>query len=177
MRLSRQKEYAIDAYNQGYRVYDGKIINIYTGNTRSPHLMSKGSGYYIYRFSIRPSNAKYTRCSVYVHQLLAYQKYGMKAFEDGVVVRHLDGNSLNNMDENVVIGSQSDNMMDRSPDKRLEHSIKASTTVRKFSDEVVAKIKHLRQEGYTYKQLMDEFNISSKGTLHYILNTEYQTKV
>ena len=36
-------------------------------------------------------------------------------------------------------------------------------------------MKNLYKQGWTYTQLMKEFNISSKGTMSYIINNKYQT--
>ena len=164
----------MDAYEQGYRVRGEKVIKLSTGKEHSLQLLNN-KGYRLYRFSITLSNTKNRRRSVFVHQLLAYQKYGMSAFESGIVVRHLDGDSLNNEHNNVIIGSQSDNMMDRPAGQRLEHSIKAATIIRRFTDKEIVIIKKFHKG--SYKETMDRFNISSKGTLHYILNTQYQTTV
>ena len=68
-------------------------------------------------------------------------------------------------------------MMDVPQDIRMSNAINASKETRKFSDNIVSEIKYKKSIGYTYKQLMDEYNISSKGTLWYILNTEYKTVI
>ena len=47
-----------------------------------------------------------------VHRLQAFMLYGDKMLEKDVVVRHLDGNQLNNKAENIAIGSRSDNYFD-----------------------------------------------------------------
>jgi hypothetical protein len=50
---------------------------------------------------------------VRLHKLVAYVKFGNIVFEPGVVVRHLDGNSMNNSLDNIDIGSNYDNVKDR----------------------------------------------------------------
>ena len=69
----------MDAYEQGYRVRGEKVIKLSTGKEHSLQLLNN-KGYRLYRFSITLSNTKNRRRSVFVHQLLAYQKYGMSAF-------------------------------------------------------------------------------------------------
>ena len=70
--------------------------------------------------------------AVRVHKFQAYVKYGDLIFDKGVVVRHLDGNSLNNSYQNIVIGSQSENMMDRLPEERKNQLNSCSKISRGF---------------------------------------------
>lgn len=47
------------------------------------------------------------------HRLVALKKYGPELFMTGsIVVRHLDGDRLNNEPENIAIGTQKDNIRD-----------------------------------------------------------------
>ena len=46
------------------------------------------------------------------HHMQAYEKFGDAIFEDGIVVRHLNGDPSDNSWDNIAIGTQSDNMMD-----------------------------------------------------------------
>ena len=79
----------------------------------------------------------------------------------------MDSNSLNNSWDNLKIGTHSDNMMDQSKEIRIN---KASNAHKKYSDELVIEIKADRDSGYSYKDLMLKYNISSKGTLSNIIN-------
>lgn len=47
---------------------------------------------------------------------------------------------------------------------------RSSNANKKYSDEVVLNIKSDREKGMSYKELMNKYNISSKGTLSYIIN-------
>lgn len=94
----------------------------------------------------------------------------------GTQIRHLDGSSLNNSPSNISIGTPSENMLDRLPEDRLNHAIIASTNVRKFTDEEINMIKRDHSITKSYKDTMAIWGISSKGTLHYILNNKYVTK-
>jgi len=107
MELNKRSRALLFAYNKGYRIINGKIINP-KGKTIKGH---NANGYL--NFGV---NTKEFHDNVPVHRLLAYQKYGNQILEEGIVVRHLDGNSLNNLEENIVIGTQSDNMMDKTPE-------------------------------------------------------------
>ena len=72
------------AYKKGYRVLmDGTPIS------KRNHLNGTNCGGYI-RLSIRIEGKKEY---IMVHRLQAYQKFGDKMFENGLVVRHLNNNS------------------------------------------------------------------------------------
>ena len=174
--LSKTNRHIILAYNKGYRAKNGKVISPFSGKPRAQTMhRDRKCGYNLYRFSIR--GEEQISYPIGVHSLVAYQKYGPKIFTDGIEIRHLDGNSLNNEEKNINIGTKSNNEQDKPEEIRKLLSINASTCIRKFSDERMKEIRCLRAQGWSYKDLMMEFNISSKGTLHYILNTIYQTHV
>jgi hypothetical protein len=103
-----------------------------------------------------------------VHRLVAYQKFGKKIFENGIVVRHLDGNPQNNVWSNIEIGTHSDNMMDIPAEIRKKKAIHAASFLKKYNDAEVYN--WYINNGTSYKNTMLKFNISSKGTLSYILN-------
>jgi len=51
--------------------------------------------------------------SVPSHKVIAYSLWGRSAFEEGIEVRHLDGNSHNNSIENLALGTSSENQLDK----------------------------------------------------------------
>lgn len=149
----------LDAVQKGYTVDD--FGNVWFDNKmRRLNL----DGMY-YRFSIRDLKGK--PISIPVHKLQAYQKFGEAIFEPGIVVRHLDGNSMNNSYDNIQIGTQSDNMYDIPVEERITHAKKASLKHIKFNAE---EVKKFYNENRSYKKTMDFFKIPSKSTLHNILN-------
>lgn len=155
--MSKATEYLINAFNKGYRVDE-------YGNVTSPKNKKLtgyigSTGYYIV------STGKVDK--VFVHRLAGYQKFGDEIFKEGVVVRHLNGNSLDNSFNNIEIGSFQDNMMDKSESIRSRCALYASSFIKKHNHIEILK---RRQEGANYKELMKEFNISSKGTLSFIIN-------
>lgn len=78
------------------------------------------------------------------------------------MVRHLNGNKLDNSFENIAIGTQQDNMLDKPKHKRIEWASHP-----KYDYESIKKDRLL---GMTYRELMNKYNISSKGTISYIIN-------
>jgi hypothetical protein len=170
--VSQMNKNVVLAYEKGYRVKNGEVVSPFSGNARNLGIHARRN-YKRYRFSIRDAAGKKVY-PVEVHKLVAYQKYGDKMFEPGIQVRHLDNNSLNNLEDNVAIGTKSENEMDKPKEVRQRTSVNAATAIRKFTD---LEMDEIRKFHTSYKETMEEFDITSKGTLHYILNTEYQTKV
>ena len=166
--MSQAKVALIHAYQKGYRVKDNNVYGILK---KEPLILGCSRSGYLY-FNVQ--SEKKSR-KVYVHRLVAYEKYQDKLFEPGVVVRHLNGNSKDNSFDNICIGTQSENLLDRNPEQRLKHAIKASGCIRKYTKQQIDQIKISHLNGLGYKALMEKFKISSKGTLHYILNNEYVT--
>ena len=168
--MSKANKVLLLAYKKGYRIINNKIIGP-RGNTIKPSIDTNG----YYRFSVPHNKELGRRCrtSIQVHRLVAYQKYGDLLFKNNTHVRHLDNNQLNNFDSNISIGTPSDNMRDKDKKVRTKASIQASTKIRKFTDE---EIEEIRRTHTSYKDSMERWGISSKGTLWYILNNKYVTK-
>lgn len=148
------------AMERGYRVLtDGSIL--------SPHRKSddgiisgwNDSGYLF--FTIR-HHKKFIKVSV--SRLQALQKFGPDlVYDESLEVRHLNGNSLDNSESNIGIGTHSDNMMDKHPEVR-----------RRLASEAGKKHDHYKiieayRGGMSYKRIMAEFGISSKGTVSFII--------
>lgn len=149
------------AYNKGYRVDDnGLLLNPKGKPIGSLHR----TGYH--RFGLKVEGKK---CVVHTHRLQAYQKYGDAIYAKGIMVRHLDGNKTNNSIDNIAIGNNRDNQMDRPKECRVKSAIKAAKSVIKYNPEEV--IEFHNNNGKSYKKTMSEFNIPSKGSLHYVLNS------
>jgi hypothetical protein len=164
--MNRLQKALIKAYQDGYRVIDGIA---YKPNGDPLEGTPDRYGY----ISIKPNKDT----PVYVHRLLAYQKYGDRIFNSDVECRHKDNNKLNNLDENIVLGDHSRNMMDIPKEQRMEKSIKAATKKRRFTDEEMNQIRKDYILFQSYDKVMEKWNISSKGTLHYMLNKTYVTKI
>lgn len=150
------------AFNKGYRIKDGRIFNPNGKEIKLQIPTRKDKGQYA-RFSVK-HEGKSRR--VMVHRLVAFQKFGAKMFNDGIVVRHLDGNSLNNSDDNIAIGTHSDNSMDRPKEQRQSHSAKQN---QRYSAEFIESIRLAHRNGSSFRQLQKSLGIS-KSTLSYYLS-------
>lgn len=137
------------------------------GNAHSKRQKLKGrvntSGYYVITISVYGKGEK-----ILIHRLMGYQKFGESMFEEGMEIRHLDGNSLNNSYDNISIGTHSDNMFDIPKEIRQYNSKHAR---KKYSDELIEQLKIERNKGLTYKELHQKYNIS-KCVLSYYLGKD-----
>lgn len=153
----------IIAYEKGYLVNkDGSVTS---PKGKVIKLQLSNSGYY--QFSIKINRKVY---HVFVHRLQAFMKFGNKLYEDGIVVRHLNNNKLDNSIDNIEIGTQQDNIYDNAIELRLKSSYLASRKNIKYSDDVVQQIRLDYKKGLGYKFIMNKYNINSKGTLSHIIN-------
>lgn len=160
-------EKIVKAVEKGY--YSDKFGNVFSQRKKLSLIVSS-RGYY--NFSVSLNNK---RIIIYVHQFVAYSKYGNKAFDNNIVVRHLDGNSLNNYWDNIEIGSPSQNSRDIPENKRISIAINNSSKRRRFTDDEVIKIVSDRKLGFSYSKLCEKYN-TSKSTLSYLFNDAYYTK-
>ena len=149
MELSKTNQALIEAYDKGYRITEkGDVIGA-RGGKLSPRIQ-----YGYKKFCTRLESGE--RYIVNYHRLQAYQKFGDKIFEEGIVVRHLDGNPLNNSCDNIAIGTSSDNQMDRSSECRLKSAMvatrKMQDNVRTYEDR--CKIYEDLKNGVPYSKIM-----------------------
>ncbi len=150
----------IYAYKKGYRVLEnGDLIGL---NGKTLKTLFKSNEY-------RTTAIRYygKLKQLPVHRLQAYQKFSDKMFESGIVVRHLNGNPSDSSWENIAIGTASDNSMDIEESIRISRATYASSFMKKHNHE---DIYNFYKNNLSYKATMEHFNISSKGTLFFILN-------
>ena len=154
--MSKQELLTKVFFERGYSITDeGKVFN---PKGRELKLGKTKSGYYSINLRLPKGNS--TR--VFIHKLQSFKKFGDKVFEQDIVIRHLDGISTNNSWENIEIGSQLDNLMDIP--KEIRRKMSSSPKHNHIS------IINDREKGFNYKELMLKYNISSTGTLSFILN-------
>jgi hypothetical protein len=108
--ISRKKLGAILCHNRGYEVIDNEVH--FNGKIRKLDIRyKKDNGQSAYAsFGIKDDDGK--KIQVFVHHLVAYKKFG-KVFidskfqeDDDLIVLHLDGNTLNNNYENIIMGTR-----------------------------------------------------------------------
>ena len=174
MKNSISNSLLLTIYEKGYRmdkegnVYNHKFVKL------NPYLV-KNSNYL--KITVWDKSRWDKPKRINVHRLQAYQKFGDKIFEEGIVVRHLDGNPLNNSWENIEIGTSSDNQMDRNPECRKKHATNAS---RKMQDSVRSyeercKIYEKLKNGISYRTIEKENNIR-RSALSFMKNKSIEYK-
>lgn len=151
----------IKAYDNGFRILEnGACVN---GNGGVVSGSINNRGYRVINLRIKDKTIK-----IGFHRLQAYCLFGDKIYNNGIEVRHLNGNKLDNSSSNIVIGTHSENMMDRTPENRVHCAEYASSFITKYNKEDV-RLFYINNSR-SYKKTMLRFGISSKGALHYILN-------
>lgn len=153
--MTKQEQITIISHKKGY--YVNSEGDIYNKKGRKISLHKTRDGYL--SFTIRFNNIP-TRS--FVHRLQAYQKFGDVIFKKGIQVRHKNGISFDNSYNNILIGSASDNRLDIPEEMRIlyaSHPLYDHKSI--ISD---------RKKGLTYREIMKKYNISSKGTVFFIIN-------
>jgi hypothetical protein len=107
--------------------------------------------------------------SVPVHRIQAYQKFGDRLFEEGVLVRHLDSNSLNNEENNLELGTAAENSLDRDPELRQAQAQHAANARRAWTADEVRALRQRRKQGERCIDLAAEQGVS-KGQMSGMLN-------
>lgn len=175
MELSKNEAAILVAFEKGYRVDDngnvfrkGKPVKLMLKNFSNPPV------YLGFNVRLKINGSSSVR-RVLTHRLQSFQKFGHDIFKEGIETRHKNGNSLDNSFDNILIGTASENQMDIPEQVRKASGTKASSKIRRFSDDVVREIKSDRESGLKYKDLCLKYK-TSKGTLSYLFNDSNYAK-
>ena len=154
------------AASLGYTISsDGSVI---TGPNGKIYAQGRNKyGHLVFYFGPKTDRKK-----CFVHRLVAWFKFGKAIYEPNIVCRHLDGNPANNHPDNIALGTQSENMMDRPAKVRHLHAWNTSRHTLKHDH--VAVIEFYKKHGFNKTML--QFGISSKGTMSFIINKTQTAK-
>lgn len=168
MRKTNRARAVVRAKEKGYRVEpDGRVIGV-RGEEIRTHLHG---GACLYRsFCVAGENGG-TPSQVKVAVLQAYQKFGPKALDDGVEVRHLNNNPTDDSWNNIDIGTSTDNHMDMPKEKRVEKAKRAASARRKLTVDQVVNLRRRKKDGKSLASLAREYGLS-KSTVSYIVNNK-----
>lgn len=155
-RLSKEKGYYVDE--------NGDVFNK-NGKSISTSTNGIGTGYK--SFNIRVNGSNPTRS--FIHRLQGFQKFGDDIFKEGIVIRHLNGDSLDNSFENIGIGTLSDNSLDIPKEKRVLNA----SNPKHDHEKIIQDFKN----GYKYKEIMEKYGIKSKGTISFIINKSLKSDI
>lgn len=96
---------------KGYTVTKEGILLNRNGIQVKGRIKDRKRDYYNFDIRIGPRKEnKKVHCMI--HRLQAYQKFGDKIYEKGIVVRHLNGDRYDNSYDNIDIGTNKDNKND-----------------------------------------------------------------
>ena len=171
--LSKNNIYVMETFENGYDInVKGELVRK-NGSVKSIFRIDN-TGYY----NVTLRLPTHYRARVRIHKLQAYKKFGKKIFEKGIVVRHLNGNSLDNSWDNIEIGTMYDNNLDKCPELRKSVATIAS---RKMQDntrtyEERCLIYEDLKNNLPYSEIMKKHNVSSKGTLSFMKNKSLEYK-
>ena len=150
------------AYEKGYRVSKyGDLLN--PKGVKIGCLNSAGYKNTVIRFNKK-------MLYIATHRLQAYQKYGNNLFKEGIVVRHLNGNKLDNSFDNIAIGTYRDNTMDIPKEQRIRRSIKGSKAQIKHPKEFVQKLREEYKQIKNYSELGRKYNMPA-SIIWQLINT------
>ena len=144
--MSKAKEAIRHAIAAGYRV-DMQTGDVYGKAGQKLTGTIAANGYVYVGLFIKGVTPARRGLQVAKHQLIAYVKYGELAFQKGIETRHFDGNRLNNIPSNILIGTRSENMMDMSPEARRARNLNRVSKKRVLSEEAVKHIREVYDRG------------------------------
>lgn len=113
-------------------------------------------------FTLRENNKLYT---CFVHQFVAYLKFGDEVFQNQCV-RHLNDDYRDNSWDNIGLGSHSDNYHDMSKEKRSVLSLNSALKQRKYDYE---EVRDFYNSCHSYNKCIEKFGMNG-SELHHILN-------
>jgi len=168
IRETKAVEYLKLAVEKGYSISPGGDILGLKGKLKG-HLhgkkrRSKTTGemieYPYLHFSVRIASGRNGTRRVAVHQLQGYQVFGDACLAEGQVVRHRNGNNLDNSAANMDYGTHKDNSMDRTPEQR-QHMAQVAANARKaWSDDDVRRLRAQRANGGGVLRMAKEEGVS-----------------
>jgi len=148
------------AYRRGCRVTKHGVVENAQGKPLKVYDNSR-DGYFSF-YQKHPVTKKWA--PVWLHQLVALQKYGEERLGDPKIhVRHKDGNPKNNSFDNILLGTPSQNSLDKPKEVRRRIAEHASSFIQRKD---WSQIEADRAAGMTYDQLAEKYSMS-KGTLSY----------
>jgi hypothetical protein len=163
MRSSRDR-WTVEAHQKGYRVTDSGEVISPSGVSRK---LTCHEGYL--RFNVRVEGVA---VPVAVHKLAAYQVFGEDSMRPDVQIRHRNGVRTDNRPSNFLLGSNLDNIMDRTPADRKEHAKKAAAALRSFTEEQAKQLLEDRRSGMTFRDLGLKYGVSV-STAHGVVSGRF----
>ena len=161
-------------YDKGYRVVGKNIFNPKGDKLKEPRLDTYGYPIKDFAFGSRTNKTRKI-VTIYVHRIVAYQKYKDELYREGMEARHLNGDKLDYSVENIAIGTHRENILDKPMEMHIRTTRYAASHNRKFNNKQIEEIRLFHKECLSYKKTMEKFGIKAKSSLSYMLNADYVT--
>jgi hypothetical protein len=118
MQLSKHGQAIKWLINEAGFTYNGQTGQVFKpdGTVQETHMFRGLRSEYLVFTTRNP----FVSAQIYVHKLASYCLYGEAALYPGIQARHKDGNRLNNKSDNILIGTQKENMADNSSEWRSD---------------------------------------------------------
>jgi hypothetical protein len=159
-KVMTNSEQIVLAHSKGYRVTDdGRVLS---AKGRERKTQKDKFGYPKFTFKMAARKTGHVR----VHRLQVFQKFGESALLPGIHARHINGNPADASYVNMEIGTASENMMDIPKTVRVR---KAATAALKYD---LIAVRQFFAICKSRSKTMLQFGITSKGTLHNLLNRQ-----
>lgn len=150
------------AYDRGYRVTKGGTI---IGLRGKPLKVSVYNAYRYPAFGLNKVPFTNTgSIKIPIHRFAAYCFYGNEMFNEGIEVRHLNGDVFDFSKSNIALGTSSQNKMDSPKDVRVKKAAKLT-----FKE--VREVRSLFEQGKRAVSLSDKYGVSIK-TIYNVVNKE-----
>lgn len=162
------------AYARGYRVdEDGRVISPRGAIRRTVPEGSAGRHYFNLRVGERSLGKT---VHVAAHELAAYQRFGERALEADVEVRHANLDLRDNRPANMMIGP-SDGRPDEDQVARVAHARRAARVLRGLLPGQAVALRADRAAGMTYRELRRKYGIAESSISLIVNDRTYQDEV
>lgn len=161
--LSQIRKSIYIAYEKGYRVTEtGELYGL-----KGKRLVVKRRGKQRYpTFSVNVG--KLTKSGVFgipVHRFAGFCFYGDRIFEEELVLRHLNGDTEDVSKTNLVLGTHSQNNLDKPAEVRRRAAILARAAQgrpmnSRFTDEEVREILRRLESGESAPRIAEEYGVT-----------------
>lgn len=168
---SKQKQYLLEAVARGYHF--NKNDNLVTKNEKVVAGYIGHTGYPTISLSVGEKTGH-----VPFHRLKAYFIFGDAMFLPGIQVRHLNGNPRDWSNTNIALGTQHENIMDRTPASRTSHATRAASYIKKVTKAQREEIRNLyKNNNMTMPEIARLYGLKSKGTVCMIIHKTGHYKI
>ena len=156
---------------KGYHVKEDGTVVSYTGKTLKTNTMAREGARPFLRFAARNSAKKVN--TVLVHRLAAYQKFGDEAFYGCNVVRHLDGNTLNNALDNIAIWTRVEQRAAMPEATRWVATKNAERARRRITFEQAQQLRQDKLAGLLHRELAAKYGVGMATVSEIVNNKTY----